>query len=312
MTTMVETTGNSRLAAIKGRLKAWWDGVDETPGSSSAPVPTAEVVAAEASEDAAVDLAGGWSKARLDLIQRVFGPGRTRPGGQAAIDALLAPLSLSRKSTILVIGAGLGAGARTAGALGAQVTAIESNPQIAAAANRSAERAEDAQLAPVQHGDYDKLKISPASLDGVVAQEALFPLNGRSRLLFNLRKMLKLSGKMVTTDYFRRCEVDNPNYLVWTSHEGIESPLHSPDEYRKELLDIGFEIDEMTDITAEYCGWVVSAFNAHAAYLKQNPAAEALRRITLAEGEIWSRRLALMASGDLVVLRTVASVPWRG
>ena len=46
----------------------------------------------------------GWSAARIDLVQRLFGPGWHRPGG---IDALLGPLKLGEGSAVLVLGAGL-------------------------------------------------------------------------------------------------------------------------------------------------------------------------------------------------------------
>jgi ubiquinone/menaquinone biosynthesis C-methylase UbiE len=311
---MNQQPGNGALATLKHRLQAWWSGEDEAvPAAEAAPADTGGAAAAEADE--VQDGPGaprGWSAARIDLVQRLFGPGCHRPLNPARLQPLLTPLALSRKSAVLVLGAGLGAGARLAGATGAHVTAIEANPQLAAAANRTAESAEAAQAGAVSHGDYEKIKIQPATLDGVIVPESLHPVSNRSRVLFNARKMLKLSGKLVMVDYFRRCAVDNPNSLVWTSLEGIEMPLQTPDEFRKELIDIGFEIDSFDDITAEYRHWVLEAFNSHAAYLSQNPANEDLRRLTLAEGELWTRRLGLMASGDLAVLRIAATVPWRG
>ena len=307
---MNQHSGNGTLATLKHRLQAWWTGDDEpAPDGATTPAEAPSPAGPEAELEELPGAARGWPAARIDLVQRLFGPGWHRPGGPAVIDALLGPLKLGDNSAVLVLGAGLGAVARAAGATGAQVTAIEGNVQLATAANRVADAGDGAQ---VSHGDYEKIKIQPASLDAVEVPESLHLAANRARILFAARKMLKLSGRLVMVDYFRRCQPDHPNYLVWASMEGIDAPLQTQEELNKELADMGFDIDSMDDITSDYRHRVLGAFSAHAQKLRQAPPAPDLRRLTLAEGELWTRRLALMEDGDLTVLRTVATVPLRG
>lgn len=304
---MNQHSGNGTLATLKHRLQAWWSGDDEP---APAPAPGNEApIAPEPEVEDGPGTPRGWPAARIDLVQRLFGTGWHRPGGPSAIDALLGPLKLGEGSAVLVLGAGLGAIARAAGATGAQVTAIEGNVQLATAANRVADAGDGAQ---VSHGDYEKIKIQPASLDAVVVPESLHLAANRGRILFAARKMLKLSGRLVMLDYFRRCPPDHPNYLVWASMEGIDTPLQTQEEFRKELVDMGFDVDSMDDVTEDYRHRVLGAFSTHAQKLRQSPPDPDLRRLTLAEGELWTRRLGLMEDGDLTVLRTVATVPLRG
>jgi cyclopropane fatty-acyl-phospholipid synthase-like methyltransferase len=219
---------------------------------------------------------------------------------------------LNRKSVALVLGAGLGALARAAAAHGANVTAIETDAQLVAAANRVAHAGDPSQKAYIQHGDYERIKIGVGTLDAVLAQQALYDVPNRSRVPFSIRKMMKLSGKIIISDLVRRCPVDNPNYLVWSAHEGLEAPLYTPEELKKELTDLGFEIESFDDISDGYRQEVVTAFATHAARMQVSPAPEETQRYTVEEGEFWSRRIGLMAAKEIAVVKVVASVPRRG
>lgn len=293
----------------KRRLRAWWDGTEEQVAEVQAATPAAKP-AAKKSRDEVPFRPSRWDRTRIEIIQQIFGPGMSVPGGAMGLQHLLAPFVAGAPNPVLlVIGAGLGGLAQAAGATGARVTAVEPDSGLASAANEVLPWVNRNTIVPIVHNHYDRMKIQLATLDGIIGQEALLFEPEPAKVLQQCRKLLKPGGKLVFDDFFRLCEPDNPSLLVWCSHESMAGVPLSVAELMKELADLGFEVEAQEDVGPVYRQSVQQAFAARVDQLKREKVEPVIYTGTIAEAEYWARRVALIDAGELSVLRVVARVP---
>ncbi len=293
----------------KQRLRAWWDGTPEILAQPLAAA-AATTPAAKKSRDELTFRASRWDATRIEVIQQIFGPGMCVPGGAIGVQQLLAPFSSGvPNQALMVLGAGLGGLAQAASATGARVNAIEADSGLAEAANQVLAWVNRSNVVRINHNHYDRLKVQLATLDGIVCQEALLFEAEPTKILQQCRKLLKPGGRLVFDDLFRLCEADNPSLLVWASHEGLPGIPLSVDELEQELADLGFEIENREAVGPGYRQTVQNAFASRVELLKHEKVEPVIYTATVSEAEYWARRVSLIDTGDLTVMRIVARVP---
>jgi len=304
-------------ASWRMRFRAWWEGDESLPDAPPAPVihrappPVASPVTASTAIAEVAPTTVAWPAPRMALIQQLFGTGMHTPGGLEAVEGLLAPLDLHPGSALLEIGAGLGSVARAAIARGATIQAFEMDTALVLAANAISAELDPAHPVEIRQGAYDRLKMPVGTLDGIIAREALLPWANKSRVLGQMRKLLKPGGKLVFSDWARTCEPTNPTLAIWAMYEPAEPHLMSVDEMRLELEDLGFAV-AMEDLSVQYRHWVTTAFAGHAERLLRKPPDARAQAWAISETEFWTRRISLLQTGDLAMPRFVATVPAGG
>ncbi len=126
------------VAPLARRMRAWWNGLELTgeagpallPAPSSAPCEAAPV-SVEMPPIYSKRKAPLWTKPRFHLMERVWGTGFSGPGNAEWVAALVSPLALDSKMTVVNLGAGLGGVARAiAESAGVWVTGYESRPDF--------------------------------------------------------------------------------------------------------------------------------------------------------------------------------------
>jgi len=283
-----------------GRLRAWWEGteIESAPGRA---VSGADEAGGEVCESPTV---AGWPRTRIDLIQRLFGPGMATPGGDAACDRLTADLVMAAGGSIVVLGAGLGGfPARVATSTGATVMAVESDLSLAEGANRWLDGQEPRPAVAVERRDLLKAEVRPQGSNAVLAKEALLDLADKGALFQRVASMLKPDGVFSFSDYvLTGVDPFSPEIAVWQAHEPGPVHLMSEAALIECLLDSGFEAPAVHDLTADYCTAVMAAFATVAERLREMPdEVQDVGAWLVCEAEHWTRRVALLNGDDVKV-----------
>lgn len=295
---------------LRHRIAAWWRGYDAADyhawqaGGESARPASMESLIPPMPMLSAVDHA----QARVDVLQRLFGPGHVSPGGAEHAIEIVKPFGLTPVHSVLDLSAGLG-GPATAitQRFGVWITGYEMDPELAEWA--------PAVIATLKGGDHvtvrgyapDSLSLRPKSFDCVVSREAMFGVRDRGGLLKSIHAVLKDWGQVVITDYLLPGD-GGPSERVksWLESEDLGFPPWSKQDYEKAFNALGFDVRVMEDRSQEHHRHIRENFARFVQGLDgTDPLAEdpAHRAALIAEAERWARRAALLEAGDLVLYR---------
>lgn len=295
---------------LRVRILAWWRGYDAAeyhawqtgaeparPGSMESMIPAMPVLST-------VDHA----RARVDVLQRLFGPGYVSPGGPEYAIEIVKPFGLTPVHSVLDLSAGLGGpAAAIVQRFGVWITGYEMDPQLADWA--------PAVIASLKGGDHvtvrgfspDDLTLRPKSFDCVVTRESLFGVRDRGALLKVIHAVLKDWGQVVITDYLLPNADAPPDRIKsWLESEDLTYKPWSKPEYEKAFNALGFDVRVMEDRSEEHHRHIRDNFARFVAGLDgSDPLAEdpAHRTALIAEAERWARRAALIEAGDLALYR---------
>ena len=301
---------------LRHRLAAWWRGYDaseyyawQTGAAAARPRSMDDLIPALPTLTS-VDHA----RARTDVLQRLFGPGYTTPGGPEQAVEIVKPLGLTPVHSVLDLSAGLG-GAATAVAqrFGVWITGYEADPELS-------ERAASV-IATLKGGDHvtvrgfspDGFSLRPKSFDCVVSREAMFEVADRAALLKVIHTVLKDWGQMVITDYVLPVEGEpSERVRAWLDSEDLAARPWSKAEYERAFQDLRFDVRILEDRSAEHRRQIRDHF---ARFLESLDGSDKLaedpahRAALIAEAERWARRAALLESGELALFRFFALKP---
>lgn len=296
---------------LRDRLTAWWRGYDAAEyhawrsGQAEAPrarsmedmIPAMPVLST-------VD----HTRARIDVLQRLFGPGFVSPGGGEHAVEMVKPFALMPEHSVLDLAAGLG-GPATAVVqrFGVWVTGYEMDPELAEWAPNV--------IATLKGGDHvtvrgylpEELTLRPKSFDCVVSREALFAVRDRTTFLKTIHGVLKPWGQFMITDYVLPSEQPpSERVQAWLESEDLTYKPWSKQEYEKAFTDIGFDVRVVEDRSGEHRHHIRDTFARFVEHLDgSDPLAEdpAHRAALIVEAERWARRASLLESGDLALYR---------
>ena len=286
----------------KERFVAWWEGYD-LPRSANHQT---EDEAAAPGEDADGDPATrSWPKERLETVQKLFGPGFTWPASEEFLDAIIKPLALDEKTSVITFCAGLGGLARhTAKSSGAWVKGVETDEVLAVAGAELSEIAGLAKRASIVCGDLTAIDARDHATDAVITNTVLYSVADKAPVLAEVRRVLKDTGRVTMVDYFRGDQAeDGAAYRTWAKGEPRKPHLCSVDEIRQGLADVGLKVSIAEDVSQSYREQVLVAFSTFYEFLRGQPADASLHQWALVEGELWSRRIAAINAGVFKVYR---------
>jgi SAM-dependent methyltransferase len=295
------------------RLKAWWGGysLDNVyPGDpqevehETEPKPSTPPAEPEPGK-AKVPL---WSAERIEVVERLWGPELSTPGGIDHIVDMVRPLGLNPTMTVLEIGAGLGGGTRAiCEEFGCWITGYEQWPVLAEAGMAHSRRKDMDKKAPINLFDPDSVELKPKSYNAVYAKESLFTVPNKATLMPMIHLALRPGGQLVFTDYVIP-ESGKPGGRAqsWIESEPLRPYLWAKDDYVECLQNLQFDIRIAEDITAKHQSHVLEGWRRLAAALEPGSVAPATVPHLVKEAELWARRSAVLKSGEVKVYRYFA------
>lgn len=178
--------------------------------------------------------------------------------GTDAVDAAAELLEVKPDDRLLDVGSGLGGPARyLADRTGCRVTALELQPDLNAVAEGLTGRCGlDGQ---VEHRAGDILAGAAGSnrFDGLMSMLCFLHIGDRPKLFASCREALRPGARMYIEDYFARGELEPSERDELSKHVFCDY-LPDLDTYRSHLLDAGFTVEKMIDMTTAWTDFVVS------------------------------------------------------
>ena len=294
------------LHRIKRRFHAWWEGYDLPADEDAGIYPEAAPPSAPAATatPAPVAAESAWPPARLTATQWLWGEGFSFPGGGELALELVRPFHLQKGNTLLDIGCGLGGGARAvAKALGVVVTALEPQPDLAAAGKAASEAARAKKTAPVAAWQPGTGTLPPGPFDAVFVRQVLGQVEDKPALVAALAKLLKPGGQIMFVELaFPRPDAASPALDSWRGCED-EAP-HPPllEDIAAALVKERIDVRLAEDMSPAFRTRVQTALASLASRLDGGLTRDE-GRFLLREIERWARRLAACEAGDLRIAR---------
>lgn len=295
---------------LRHRLAAWWRGYDATEyyawrtGDGPPRGRSMEDLIPKAPVLSTVD----HTRARIDVLQRLFGPGFASPGGAEHAIQMVKPFGLTPEHSVLDLSAGLGGGATAVvQRFGVWITGYEMDPELAEWA--------PAIIATLKGGDHvtvrgftpDGFTLRPKSFDCVVSRESMFCVRDRAALLKTIHGVLKNWGQLVVTDYVLPGETAPSDRVKgWLESEDLTYKPWAKQEYEKAFAELGFDVRVLEDRSDEHRQHIRDTFARFVQHLDGNDsmaADPAHRAALIVEAERWARRASLLEAGELALYR---------
>ncbi len=284
-------------------------------GDDEADKPLGDAVVADDADSVASLLGGAqvveasrdWPADRIEILEALWGEGFVTPLDGAALAGLCAPLELDSNNSLLLLGAGLGGAARTLAAdTGVWVTGMELSEELADLAMKRSIDAGLTKKAPVSPVDPDSLEIRPRSFHHVLAEDFLYMVKDKKRLLEQLGIGLKPGGRLVLIDLVRGAAAAEEAFRLWRGVEGGDADPASGRDLRAALTEAGFAIEEETDFGERYRRAVLTGWLRFVSTLEKGKVERRRATYILRECEYWLRRLAALDEGSLRVVCVMA------
>ncbi|HFD14985.1 MAG TPA: methyltransferase domain-containing protein [Rhodospirillales bacterium] len=171
-------------------------------------------------------------------------------GGRAATERFARSLPLQPGMEILDIGSGLGGAARyLALAYGCRVTGIDLTPALVAAARILSERVGMGDRVRFEEGSALDLSFPDGSFDGAYTIHVGMNVADKRRFYGEAFRVVKPGGFFALYDVVRL--TGEPDYPVPWAESPETSHLATPDMLEELLRELGFEVREVIDRTAE-------------------------------------------------------------
>lgn len=253
------------------------------------------------------DPPGAWTPARLRFVAALWGEGFIGPGGAEEALRLSKPLGLQSSHSLLNLGAGLGGAARAiTEASGAWVSAYEQDPDLAAAGEALSKKAKLEKKAEVKPLDPAAPKLRPTYYHHALVQEALWTVADKERMVAALAAAVKPAGQVVITDLTTGptpIAPEDETARAWMRLD--RSPVHliAADEQTRLFARHGLDIRIAEEISARHVQQAVAGWRGMIEVLADQAPTRAQAMTIVQEAELWLRRLALIRSGRLKLLR---------
>lgn len=253
-----------------------------------------------------------WTPARIAIADELWGDGNVFPGGEEEVLRLAVPLNLSAASSLLLLGAAAGGPARAvAGGLGAWISGHEADPALAAMASRRLPRAGKvvAKRATVVPWDPQAPVFRRRGFNHALALEALRGVPGQPvpapELLMALAGALQPGGQLVMVDLVATVRLDPQDKLVrsWAEAEGRTPDLPSEAALSAALAGQGFDVRVTEDISVRHMRLAVQSWKRMVRDLAAVRPDRLRAAAVVAEAEVWMRRLKLIHSGQIRLVR---------
>lgn len=238
-----------------------------------------------------------WKANRLEVIEKMWGKGMSRPGDEALTDVLVGPLGLNKEMTLMDLAAGLGGFARrVATQYKTYVAGMEIDPEMAKRGMELSVAAGKAKQASVDHYDPANF-VPPRHFDCFIARDIFYRIADREKFFKSIVMGLKPHGQIVFTDYLLEPEhSENEVIKAWLANESGANPLPLA-KMVETWIGHGCDVRVNEDMSNLYRHEIVKGLVAFTAFLAKNPPDEATKPLVKHETEKWARRVAAMGQG---------------
>lgn len=303
------------------RLRGWWEGYDlaelqarlDALGSED----SADSKEKKTDQEPGLALDGNrwdkaWNEERVKAAELIWGDGYCGPGGQEYVINLSKRLTLTPEMSMLNLGAGLGGPARTlAKNFGVWVDGMEGTAGLAETGMEMSVMAGLEKKASISHYDFEALPAFERTYDRVLANESMFTVRDKERLLSNVEGALKNGGLLMITDFV----VTNEEALAsaevqdWIESEPVKPYPVTATAMEKMLKAGNFGVQVSENVSDSYKTMITDSWNQTQDLmpkLAQECDDEDGRKfldVLLQEAELWSKRVKLIADEKLCAWR---------
>lgn len=240
----------------------------------------------------------GWKADKIQVLEKLWGAGRIRPGNRTYWVELTAPIGLNQEMSVLDLNAGLGGMARfIADEYGAYVTGMEPDHLFAARGmilSIAAGKSKHASITP-----YDATVYSASrKYDCVLALELFFSIIGKDQFFEAVDGSLKSGGGQLVFTDFLLDEKDREKTPVkkWMEAEENASPLSSI-EMIKQWKGKGYDVRVTEDQTEDYKVFIIKGLAKFVQFIATAKPDHATKLVILAEIEKWATRYMALKDG---------------
>jgi cyclopropane fatty-acyl-phospholipid synthase-like methyltransferase len=255
----------------------------------------------------AAPAARAWPASRLSLAASLWGEGFALPGGAEELRRLATPLGLSPAASLLLVGTGPGGFARLlATEFGVWVAGFESDAVLAATAAESIRALGKAWVkratvtgwrpqAPQfgRHTCHHAIAIEPLRN---AAPEAVLPA---------IAAAVKPGGQIMLLDLVapRRLDPADPAVAAWCRVERRSADLPTADGVTAGLTGLGFDVRVVEDLSSRHIRLAVIGWKRLLRVMREQKPDAVHAATIVAEAELWTRRLRLVHSGQVRLVR---------
>lgn len=243
-----------------------------------------------------------WPKRRLNVVEQLWGDGYITPGGAEYVKEYLPLLSLTKKHSLLLLGASLGGIGRTlVEETGVWVTGYEQDLELAEIGAERCVLSAMQRRAPVKKADFETLKLKPRSFNFAMSLESLYSVEHKKELFATITDALRTDGELIYTDIvLPNMEPPNEEAQKWIEAEPHAPHLWPVDVTQAYLGTLNLDVRPYTDITRLYrkrvlMGWLGFLNTMNKAKLM------AIADDVISECEYWARLINAIDSGGLKV-----------
>ena len=246
-----------------------------------------------------------WPPERLALADRLWGEGFGLPGGELETLRLTRSLGPSAAHSLLLVGGGHGGAAcAITREFGAWVAAMETEPELVAAAQRLIARAQLGRKASIALWAPDKPVFDAHKYHHCVALEPL--IGPVEPILEGLARALKPAGQLVMTDLVADAPPDpaTPGLARWAALERRDPALlAAPAAITRLLGRVGMDVRIAEDVSERHLEHVVHAWRDLVRDLRGKRPDRGRAVQLVAEAERWLLRWRLIKDGRLRLMR---------
>lgn len=251
-----------------------------------------------------------WNPDRVQMVEALWGEGFVAPGGATEALRLAKPLGLSKTTTLLLLGAGLGGPpAAVAAQLGCWVAAFETDSDLVSLAQERRRAA--AKRVTIEEWDPAQPRFRPDFYNHALALE---PLRGAppAAVLDAIAGALRLGGQLVMTELVAEqpLAATDPVVAAWCRVERRPADLPSTGQVTNILRALGFDVRVVEDVSERHLTLAMAGWHGAIQRLKAGPRPSRRQAAALvAEAELWLCRLRLLRERRLRLIRWHALSP---
>lgn len=289
----------ARFSRFRRKFHAWWEGYYLDPEIAPNPPPPAN----EPTEEQVKD--DKWSAPRIKIAELIWGDGFCFPGGVEHVLHMVKPMTLTSAKSMLDIGCGLGGTTRTiAKTFGTWCVGMDASPALAKQGMLYSEMHGMAKKAPIQLFVPETVQLPPKKYDAICVRNIFGGLNDKQPLLTEVAKALRPGGCVLISDFaISHLEANSEPFRRWSDGEESPQRLCTLEDFKTMCEGLKLDLRVVEDMTDEFRELVIKGW-ANLAEVMEGKSLDPDEAKGLArELQIWQRRLAAFACGELRVVR---------